>query len=171
MISAYFGNSDLDFSNCYMICTTYNDSEVVHLPCYPDEISDNISSSWAEQTSIGRTVPMTTYVGTGFKKIGFSFDLHRDLVPADTTLEDIVHALNSTQYVKYTSYTVPITTFRFGEMVFKGIVNSVSKVWKKPLIENKYSLVTISIDMQCVPNSVPDASSIAGNSVYNMFND
>lgn len=79
-------------------------------------------------------------------------------------------------YPQYTSAGLipPTTYFVFGQMILKGFVNSYSTTWKKPILNTFYGWNTVSINMDCYPDSIVGASDImSGNgsaSTQNTYN-
>lgn len=152
------------------------DSTTTYLPCSPDEISDATSSNWSDTSIVGRSSPISAYVGTGYRNVGFSFILHRDMYSDSKKIEDIIIALRRTVYPKYSHPGIvpPITLFRFGKFVVKGIVRSMSFTWKKPLNEEgEYSLCEVSVSIDDIPPQVMDVVSLgvgATSGSMNPFN-
>lgn len=74
---------------CYMIVKYGNNGTfgqsgdyeyLLELPLYPDEVTEQISARWATQNVLGRSAPISAYVGTDLKSVSFSLDLHRDFL-------------------------------------------------------------------------------------------
>lgn len=65
-------------------------------------------------------------------------------------------------YPQYTSNGLipPTTYFVFGQMILKGYVTSYSTSWKKPILNTFYGWNTVSISMQCYPDSIVSAKEI-----------
>ena len=58
-----------------------NNAYYVHrLPCFPQEISDNYSSTRQSQDVLGRSSPLAAYMYTGFRQVSFSLTFHREMV-------------------------------------------------------------------------------------------
>lgn len=163
--------------DCYMILSTFNNN-VVELPTYPDEISDTTTVNWAESGIIGRSTPIYSYNSTSARAISFSFDLHREMPKyiggnqqsEVYDIEGILRTIRKCAYPNYASGGLkpPIVMFRFGEFKTKGIVTSVSYVWKKPIIKRKYQLCTVSVSMNETPNNVLGADDLYSS--MNPFN-
>jgi len=164
-------NTDITFSNnqynldCYMLIIYGGyDSETVHLmlPCYPDELRDSTSANWSQITILGRSSPLATYTGTGFRGVSFSFTLHREMTENDQEIENILQALRKTVYPEYatTGLKIPITQFVFGNFKVKGMVKSVDFTWKKPIIKDTYQLCDVSISIDETTSNVFSASQL-----------
>lgn len=167
---------------CYVKISHKNIMVCEELPCYPDELQESTEASWSEQDIVGRSVPIAAYTGTGYRSISFSFTLHREMYEDDSTIlsphidlkehstkivsidkiDRILTILRRSVYPIYISrgLTPPITTFRFGEFVAKGYVKSLGYNWKKPIINNKYQLCDISINMNSYADKVVSASDL-----------
>lgn len=159
-------------SECYAIITTFNDSETIYIPCYPDEISDTTSVNWSETGIIGRSSPIYSYNGTSSREISFSFDVHREMMGTDNSylIDKMLEALRAAAYPNYENQGLipPIVTFRFGNFKTKGILNSVGFTWKKPIVNRHYQYGTVSISMKETPKSIFSASDLY--SPLNPFN-
>lgn len=157
MSSNTFLNGD-----CYVIVMFDTSEEHAYLPVYPDEIQDSLSASWSNQQIVGRSSPIAAYIGTNFRDVSFTLELHRELLQ-NNGVEDIIQLLDKSVYPKYTSQGLipPITIFRFGKFYAKGFVESVGRNWKKPINKNsEYSYVPVSISMKCFPESVVGADNL-----------
>lgn len=69
-------------------------------------------------------------------------------------------------YPQYTQIGMipPTTYFVFGQMILKGYVRNYSTEWKKPIINTFYGWNTVSINMDCYPDSIISARDIITNS-------
>ena len=70
-------------------------------------------------------------------------------------------------YPQYTSAGLipPTTYFIFGQMILKGFVKSYSTEWKKPIINTFYGWNSVSITMDCYPDSIISARDMITNKV------
>ena len=68
-------------------------------------------------------------------------------------------------YPQYTSQGLipPTTYFVFGQMILKGYVTSYSTEWKKPILNTFYGWNSVTITMQCYPDTIISASDIITN--------
>ena len=65
-------------------------------------------------------------------------------------------------YPQYTSKGLipPTTYFVFGQMILKGYVTSYQTEWKKPILNTFYGWNSVSITMECYPDTIISASDI-----------
>ena len=65
-------------------------------------------------------------------------------------------------YPQYTSSGLipPVTYFIFGQMILKGYVISYQTEWKKPILNSFYGWNSVSISMECYPDSIISANEI-----------
>ena len=68
-------------------------------------------------------------------------------------------------YPQYTSKGLvpPTTYFVFGQMILKGYITSYQTEWKKPIINTFYGWNSVSISMECYPDSIISAKDIITN--------
>ena len=156
--------------DCYLYISHLDeDYQYWMLPGYPDEISDNLASSFAENTALGRSAPVYTYSNSGPRTVSISLSFHRDMFvdlqethfykgkfeagifsDADDCVEKFIHALQAIAVPKYNlsnkAIEPPLVAIRFGREVFiKGIVTGGVKVsYKKPILVNeKYAAIQV----------------------------
>ena len=69
-------------------------------------------------------------------------------------------------YPQYTTKGLipPTTYFIFGQMILKGFVQSYSTEWKKPIINTFYGWNSVTINMDCYPDSIISARDMIENS-------
>lgn len=165
MSNVYSGYKPIQ--GCYMI-VHQNSTLHYSLPCYPEEISDSISVNWSDNTIVNRGSPLSSYVGTGFRSVSFSMTLHRDMDYPTHSIEQVLKALRSSTYPRYgTTIKPPVVTFAFGEFKVKGIVRNVSVNWKKPIIENKYYMCDVSVQIDEPVESTLSVISVYTNNPMN----
>lgn len=65
-------------------------------------------------------------------------------------------------YPQYTSKGLipPTTYFVFGEMILKGYVTNYQTEWKKPILNTFYGWNSVSITMECYPDTIISADDI-----------
>lgn len=84
--------------------------------------------------------------------------------------------LQITCYPQYTNNGLipPTTYFIFGQMILKGYVNSYQTTWKKPILNTFYGWNSVSITMDCYPDTIISANDIITNagaaSTQNTYN-
>ena len=68
-------------------------------------------------------------------------------------------------YPQYTSQGLipPTTYFIFGQMILKGFLTSYQTEWKKPIINTFYGWNSVSISMECYPDTIISARDIITN--------
>lgn len=68
-------------------------------------------------------------------------------------------------YPQYTSFGMipPTTYFVFGQMILKGFVNNYSTTWKKPIINTFYGWNSVTINMECYPDTIISANQMISN--------
>ena len=172
---------------------------LIELPLYPDQVSEQISASWATQTVLGRSSPLSAYANTDLKSVSFSLDLHRDLLTGSFSHDEktlaqaggspekqyagyqhqtdkgpfntrswytsINKMLQISCYPQYTSNGLipPTTYFIFGQMILKGYVRNYSTEWKKPILNSFYGWNSVTINMDCYPDSIISAYDMISN--------
>lgn len=69
-------------------------------------------------------------------------------------------------YPQYTKLGLipPTTYFIFGQMILKGFVNNYNTEWKKPIINTFYGWNSVTINMDCYPDSIISAKDMITNS-------
>jgi len=136
---------------------------VFTLPCYPDQISESQSANWSQSQPLGRSSPISTFTGTGYRTFGLNFRLHREMVNGDEEYIDrILVELRRSVFPFYVEKGLqpPVTTFQFGQFRCKGYVESVSFNWQKPIIDGYYQCCDVSLNFVDVPDSVFSASDL-----------
>lgn len=131
------------------------------LPGYPDEVTDQMESTFTPTTALGRSAPVYTFSNAGPRSIQISLNFHRDMfeempsnvVPRDgeDKAESFIHALQAIAVPKYNlsnkAIEPPLVAIRLGREVFiKGVVTSgISVTYGKPILVNeKYATVKVS---------------------------
>jgi len=159
-------NNDDIFSrilpDCYLYISHLDEEfKYWQLPGYPDEVTDQMNSSFQENTALGRSAPVYTFSSAGPRSIQISLNFHRDMfeempsnvVPreGEDKAESFIHALQSIAVPKYNlsnkAIEPPLVAIRLGREVFiKGIVNSgISITYGKPILVNeKYATMKVS---------------------------
>jgi hypothetical protein len=151
------------------------------LPGYPEEVTDSMSSTFAEVSALGRSAPVYTFSHSGPRTIQITLNFHRDMfedmpsnvVPRDgeDKAESFIHALQAIAVPKYAlsskAIEPPLVAIRLGREVFiKGVVTSgISVTFKKPILVNeKYACMTVSFTVAEVDPY--DVSSIYQNGSF-----
>lgn len=152
----------------------YSNKYQMDLPNYPDEISDSGSANYSEESLLGRSSPLVSYTNTGFREVSFSFDVHREELDSNG-IDKLLKIIRASVYPTYkdTAALRPtITVVRLGDFYVKGITKSYSFTWKKPIIDDKYQVCTISMTISHVIDKAYSMSDIIenNNSPANPFN-
>lgn len=180
-------NSDL-FSrilpDCYLYISHLDDtdgSQFWQLPGYPDEVTDQMESTFQANTALGRSAPVYTFSSAGPRTINISLNFHRDMfeemptnvVPKDgeDKAESFIHALQAIAVPKYNlsnkAVEPPLVAVRLGREVFiKGVVTSgISLTYGKPILVNeKYATMKVSFTIAEVDPY--DASTVYQNGSF-----
>lgn len=139
------------------------------LPCYPEEVANNVEATWQETTIPGRTGSINVYNSTSDVRTTFSFDMHREMnissTQAPSTENQIDYALKVMKSGVYPRYATsglhaPFTIFKFGNMIISGRLLSVGDTWKKPIINGNYMVCSVSISMSHVVKQIIDCKDI-----------
>lgn len=165
----------------------YHLDEFCVLPFYPEEISDSMSSKFAETNALSRSSPVFSYINSGPRQVQLNLNLHRDLMNdlnkdisnikknvVDFSKEDyvdtLVKYLQAIALPRYKNYSAgsrsvipPMIAVRFGNDIFiKGVVTSgIQTTYRKPImVDNKYAQITLSFTVYEVDPY--DADYVAG---------
>jgi hypothetical protein len=164
--------------------TQYGPPQYWRLPQYPDEVTDQIQSSFAEQNALGRSAPVYTFSNAGPRTVQFNLEFHRDMIDdanagyGGVTLKDgedysdkLISSLQAIALPKYNltnkSIEPPLVAIRLGRQVFiKGVVTSgIAVTYKKPILSNeKYAVVGIGFTVAEVDPY--DASTVYANGSF-----
>lgn len=151
------------------------------LPGYPDKVTDQMASNFAQNTALGRSAPVYTFSNSGPRSITINLSFHRDMfeeMPSNVTprededkAESFIHALQAIAVPKYNlsnkAIEPPLVAIRLGREVFiKGIVSGgVNVTYGKPILSNeKYALIDISFTVSEVDPY--DASTVFKNGSF-----
>jgi len=135
------------------------------LPCYPDEISDSMQSTFQDTSALGRSAPVYTFSHSGPRQVQISITLHRDIMddlnagvsnvdlsPNEDYIDALIKALQSIALPRYNlsnkAVEPPLVALRLADEVFiKGVVTSgIGLTYEKPILSNnKYARVKLSI--------------------------
>ena len=152
--------------DCYLyISHLDSDYQYWLLPGYPEEVTDNMNSTFGSTSALGRSAPVYTYSSSGPRSIQITLEFHRDMfeeinnysgVPkkfdnGDDLADNFIKAIQAIAVPKYNlsnkAIEPPLVAIRLGREVFiKGIVDGGVRVtYKKPILYNeKYAIVGIS---------------------------
>ena len=148
--------------DCYLYISHLDDAyQYWQLPGYPDEVTDDMQSSFVPTTALGRSAPVYTFSNSGPRTINIKLNFHRDMfeeipsnvVPKDgeDKAESFIHALQAIAVPKYNltnkAIEPPLVAIRLGREVFiKGVVtSSINVTFGKPILVNeKYATMSVS---------------------------
>lgn len=168
--------------DCYLYISHLDEGyQYWQLPGYPEKVTDNMQSSFQENSALGRSAPVFTFSNSGPRSIQINISFHRDMfdempsnvVPKDgeDKAESFIHALQAIAVPKYNlsnkAIEPPLVAIRLGREVFiKGIVSGgVSVTYGKPILVNeKYAIVDISFTVSEVDPY--DASTVFKNGSF-----
>lgn len=168
--------------DCYLYISHLDDDfKYWQLPGYPDEVTDDLRSTFSENTALGRSAPVYTFSNAGPRSIAISLNFHRDMLeelPSNVTpradedkAESFIHALQAIAVPKYNlsnkAIEPPLVAIRLGREVFiKGIVNGGVRVtFGKPILVNeKYA--TIKVDFTISEVDPYDATTVFQNGSF-----
>ena len=173
--------------DCYLYIS-HLDEEYQYwmLPGYPEEITDNMNSTFNSTSALGRSAPVYTYSSSGPRSVQISLEFHRDMFEevnahargkvkkfdsGDDMVEAFIKALQAIAVPKYNlsnkAIEPPLVAIRLGRDVFiKGVVDGGVRVtYKKPILVNeKYAIVGISFTVAEVDPY--DASTVFKNGSF-----
>ena len=154
------------------------------LPQYPDEVSDQMQSTFSDQNALGRSAPVYTFSSAGPRLVQFNLEFHRDMIddanvgyngvtPNDNEdrSDKLISALQAIAVPKYNltnkSIEPPLVAIRLGRQVFvKGVVISgITVTYKKPILANeKYAVIGLGFTVAEVDPY--DASTVYTNGSF-----
>lgn len=170
--------------DCYIYISHLDvpeESKYWQLPGYPEKVTDQMNSSFQENTALGRSAPVYTFSHSGPRSIQISLSFHRDMfeempsnvIPRDgeDKSDSFIHALQAIAVPKYNlsnkAIEPPLVAIRLGREVFiKGIVSGgVTVTYGKPILSNeKYAIVDVSFTVSEVDPY--DASTVFKNGSF-----
>ena len=174
--------------DCYLYISHLDEGyQYWMLPGYPDEVTDQMSSTFAENSALGRSAPVYTFSSSGPRTINLSLTFHRDMFEeinnfqrqanagkfndGDDLADKFIHAIQAIAVPKYNlsnkAIEPPLVAIRLGREIFiKGIVSgSVQVTYGKPILSNeKYAVVKVSFTVSEVDPY--DASTVFKNGSF-----
>lgn len=131
------------------------------LKLYPDEISDRQGADWIPQTIVGRTSPLVSFVSTGERSVSFTFSLYAYSEERRKEIDQILAGIYSCLYPEVSGdYLAPLAWFVFGGYQARGRITNISTGWKKPIINKRYVLCDVSIEMISTSDTLLKASDV-----------
>lgn len=168
--------------DCYLYISHLDQGyQYWQLPGYPDEVTDQMNSTFQSSNALGRSAPVYTFSNSGPRSITINLNFHRDMfeempsnvVPraGEDKSESFIHALQAIAVPRYNlsnkAVEPPLVAIRLGREVFiKGVVTSgISVTYGKPILVNeKYAAIKISFTISEVDPY--DASSVFANGSF-----
>lgn len=168
--------------DCYLYISHLDEEfKYWQLPGYPDEVTDQMNSTFSDNTALGRSAPVYTFSNAGPRTINISLNFHRDMfeempsnvIPRDgeDRAESFIHALQAIAVPKYNlsnkAIEPPLVAVRLGREVFiKGIVSGGVRVtYGKPILVNeKYA--TMKVDFTISEVDPYDATTVFQNGSF-----
>lgn len=151
-----------DYIACYM--ADLRTGEVMEFEV-PEELSEDLSASYDQQTILGRAGSIKGYNNTSDITLSFTLKLHDDY--CKWGIVRTVNFIKSQLYPEYDAEIVaPKTMFRCGS-VFSAlcVLTSVSVTWKKPYRDGHYISADVSITIETINNVPPSASEILSSEI------
>lgn len=168
--------------DCYLYISHLDEGfQYWQLPGYPDEVSDEMRSTFSDTTALGRSAPVYTFSNSGPRTVQISLNFHRDMfeempsnvIPRDgeDKAESFIHALQSIAVPKYNlsnkAIEPPLVAVRLGREIFiKGVVTSgIGITYGKPILVNeKYATIRVQFTISEVDPY--DASTVFKNGSF-----
>lgn len=129
--------------------------EVMEIPCYPEEVSDNVTATWSqEMTTYQHYEPQNTYKQSGPRILTCLFKIHRAMWTGNQDSGDseaLVAYIQSACYPDYDTQAAepPRVTLIIGKSVrIVGILTSMDTKYYGPIgVDGKYDCVDVSISI------------------------
>ena len=168
--------------DCYLYISHLDeDFQYWQLPGYPDEVPDQMSSTFQPTNALGRSAPVYTFSNAGPRTVNINLTFHRDMfeeMPSNVTpregedkAESFIHAIQAIAVPKYNlsnkAIEPPLVAIRLGREVFiKGVVTSgINITYRKPILVNeKYAVISMSFTVSEVDPY--DASTVFTNGSF-----
>ena len=165
--------SDYDFIKSNYIYL-YHTDEFLPIPVFPDQIMDQMGSTFSQQNALSRTAPVFSYSNSGPRQIQVALSLHRDMLYGmntvislnnvemeigDDYIDTLIKKIQAVALPRYNAenkeVVPPMIAVRFGDEVFiKGVViGGVSVEYHAPIIQSldgsgaKYAQVNVSFNV------------------------
>lgn len=148
-----------------------DDNVALTLPCYPEELSEQLTPTWSSQNIVGRTGTLVAYTGTEDETFSFSMDLHREMeikslnsnpVP-ELSIDYLIKALKAACYPDYgngNTLKAPVAMFQFGATIYCGRITSLGITKKGPIINDHHALYSVSVSMASVSTQIVDRNDV-----------
>ena len=183
--------------DCYLYISHLDEGyQYWMLPGYPEEVSDQMQSTFVPNTALGRSAPVYTFSNSGPRTIQISLSFHRDMfedinrfqypngsdgkfaydeknpsVAAEDMAEKFIHALQAIAVPKYNlankAIEPPLVAIRLGTEVFiKGVVTSGVTVTYKKPILSNEKYANISVSFTVSEVDPYDSTTVFQNGSF-----
>jgi hypothetical protein len=146
-----FNESDANLKGLDFPCYIQNllTGTTIRIPSMIEDISWSKGNNYDEIETKGRSASYLGYSNSSSKTMEFSFIVNIDILQKiNEDIDSYSNKLEALAYPRYGSYTVPPKAFfRCGSIKLEGVVTEVSVVAKPPIIDEKYSILEVSISM------------------------
>lgn len=167
-VSVYYSDYDVVKNNYIYL---YHTDEFLPIPVFPDQIMDQMQSTFSQQNALSRTAPVFSYSYSGPRQVQVGLSLHRDMLYGmnkimdisgveveigDDYIDTLIKKIQAVALPKYNGENKevipPMVAVRFGDDVFiKGVVTGgVSVEYHAPIIQSldgkgaKYAQVNVA---------------------------
>lgn len=161
----------------------YHTNEWLLLPEFPEQLTDTMSSTFAQNQALSRTAPYFTYSNSGPRRVQVQLHLHRDMLYnmnygvsnfkikiGEDYIDQLLGRLRAINLPKFDAtkkgVTPPMIALRIGnELFIKGVVDGqLSTNSSLPILDNgKYSQVTISFEVSEVEEFDAESIGVQGS--------
>ena len=152
----------------------YHTETFIILPIYPEAVNDSNQANFVTNTPIARSAPIYSYMNSGPRSVGFTLNLHRDLMTqvntgvsnvnvelGDDYVDTLIKQIQACALPNYQAASKmvdpPMVALRIGDDVFiKGVVvggpqitysGALIKSQANPNGRPRYSQISISINI------------------------
>lgn len=144
----------------------YHTNTLIVLPTYPEQINDTMQANFATTNVMARSAPIYSYQNSGPRMVQITLNLHRELMSIinwqsstlnadlnDDYVDTIIKQIQSCVVPKYEASSKmvdpPVVAIRFGDDIYcKGvIIGGVSITHQLPIVNNKYSMISLSFSI------------------------
>lgn len=136
-------------------------------PCFPEEVSESVSSSYNSEIPLGRQEPFYVYENSGPRTVNVSFRMHREMFPTITGLDSLINLIESGVYSSSNGVPAKRVFLKIGGQIsISGIINGqVSVTWSETLnaipsvfggwSNAHYNIATVSFSVSEVTGGYP----------------
>lgn len=127
-------------------------------------ISETLGVTWGSQQIPGSSRVYYGYDNTGPRTVSFSIRLHDDYCKLG--IKQTVQNIKALAYPEYDGYVYPPECYvRVGNFLrFRGLCDSVTLSWERPLRDNQYLVADISLSFNVVHPIAYSSEEVEGGS-------